>query len=44
MEHPEKPEYQDLVVRITGYCARFITMSREYQQEFVSRINYSSMN
>ena len=44
MEHPEKPEYQDLVVRITGYCARFITMSREYQQEFVSRINYSSMS
>ena len=44
MEHPEKPEYPDLVVRITGSCARCITMSREYQQEFVSRINYSSMN
>ena len=44
MEHPEKPEYRNLVVRITGYCARFITMSREYQEEFVSRMNYSNMS
>ncbi len=43
MEHPEKPEYRNLVVRVTGYCARFITMSREYQENFISRMNYSSM-
>ena len=44
IEHPEKPEYRNLMVRVTGYCARFITMSREYQENFVSRMNYSSMN
>ena len=43
MDHPEKPEYRNLMVRVTGYCARFITMSREYQENFVSRMNYSSM-
>ncbi len=44
MEHPEKPEYRNLVVRVTGYCARFITLSKEYQQDFISRTNYASMN
>ena len=44
IEHPEKPEYRNLVVRVTGYCARFITMSPEYQRDFVSRMNYESMN
>ena len=43
IEHPEKPEYRNLMVRVTGYCARFITMSREYQENFVSRMNHSSM-
>jgi formate C-acetyltransferase len=40
MEHPEKPEYQNLIVRVTGYASRFICLSREYQQEFVERVNY----
>ncbi|MBQ4322056.1 MAG: hypothetical protein IJC35_07430 [Oscillospiraceae bacterium] len=44
MDHPEKPEYRNLVVRVTGYCARFITMSRAYQEDFISRVNYSSMS
>ena len=44
MEHPEKPEYRNLMVRVTGYCARFITMDRSYQENFISRMNYSSMN
>ena len=43
MEHPDKPEYRNLMVRVTGYCARFITMSREYQENFVARMNYDSM-
>jgi hypothetical protein len=44
IEHPENPEYRNLTVRVTGYCARFITLSREYQENFVARMNYSSMN
>ena len=43
MDHPEKPEYRNLVVRVTGYCARFITLSRGYQEEFVQRMNYASL-
>ena len=44
MEHPEKQEYRNLMVRVTGYCARFVTMSREYQENFISRMNYDSMS
>ena len=44
IEHPDKPEYRNLVVRVTGYCARFVTMTKEYQEEFVTRMNYSSMS
>ncbi|OGV68595.1 MAG: hypothetical protein A3K19_11520 [Lentisphaerae bacterium RIFOXYB12_FULL_65_16] len=40
MDHPEKPEYQNIIVRVTGYASRFICLSREYQQEFVGRVNY----
>lgn len=43
IEHPEKPEYRNLVVRVTGYCARFVSLTRDYQEEFVNRMNYASM-
>ena len=38
MEHPEK--HPNLIVRIGGYNARFIAVSRELQQEMVSRSAY----
>ena len=44
IDHPEKPEYRNLVVRVTGYCARFITLSRDYQEDFVARVNHANMN
>ena len=40
MDHPENPEYQNIIVRVTGYASRFICLSRDYQQEFVGRMNY----
>lgn len=43
MENPDKPEYQNLVVRVTGYCARFVVMDRAYQEEFVGRMSYDSL-
>ena len=43
IEHPENPEYQNIIVRVTGYAARFISLPRVYQEEFVSRINYDSI-
>jgi len=43
IDHPEKPEYQNIIVRVTGYAARFISLTRAYQEEFVSRTNYGSI-
>jgi formate C-acetyltransferase len=43
MDHPEKPEYQNIIIRVTGYAARFITLSRIYQKEFVARMNYEGL-
>ena len=44
IDHPEKPEYRNLVVRVSGYCARFITLSRDYQEDFVARVNHANMS
>ena len=41
--HPEKPEYQDIVVKVTGYSAHFVLLDREFQKEFVSRVNYAEV-
>ena len=38
--HPDKPEYQDIVVKVTGYSAHFVLLDREFQKEFVARVNY----
>lgn len=43
MDHPENPEYQNIIIRVTGYAARFITLSRIYQKEFVDRMNYEGL-
>ncbi len=40
MEHPERPEFQNLIVRVTGYASRFICLPKDYQREFVERMNY----
>jgi len=43
MDHPENPEYQNIIVRVTGYASRFICLSRSYQKEFVERTNYAGL-
>jgi formate C-acetyltransferase len=43
MDHPENPEYQNIIIRVTGYASRFICLSRIYQQEFVERLNYEGL-
>jgi pyruvate-formate lyase len=40
VDHPENPEYQDIVVKVTGYSTYFVLMGREFRKEFVKRINY----
>ncbi|RPJ52089.1 MAG: hypothetical protein EHM21_01100 [Chloroflexi bacterium] len=43
MDHPENPEYQNIIIRVTGYAARFISLSRIYQEEFLARMNYEDL-
>ena len=43
IDNPDNPEYQNIIVRVTGYAARFISLPRFYQEEFVARNNYDSL-
>ena len=43
MIHPEKEEYKNLVVKVTGYSAHFVVMDKKFQEEFLQRVNYSSL-
>jgi pyruvate-formate lyase len=38
-QHPER--HQDLIVRLYGYSARFVTLTPEMQDEFISRNLYA---
>jgi len=38
-EHPEK--YRGLLVRVSGYSALFVELSREVQEDIIARIEYS---
>lgn len=38
MEHPE--DYQDLIVRVGGFSARFVTLEKDVQQELYDRVTY----
>jgi formate C-acetyltransferase len=43
VDDPENPEYADIVVKVTGYSAHFVVMDREFQREFVQRVNYEAV-
>jgi formate C-acetyltransferase len=43
MEHPDDPQFRDLVVKVTGYSAHFVVMDRQFQEEFIQRVNYPSL-
>jgi formate C-acetyltransferase len=40
-EHPE--EHQDLLVRVAGYSARFVTLSRDVQDAIIERTSYDKL-
>lgn len=43
IDHPEKPEYQNIIIKVTGYTTRFLCLDRIFQEEFCGRNNYNSM-
>jgi formate C-acetyltransferase len=42
-EHPEKTEYDHIVVKVTGYSSHFTKMDRQFQKEFITRVNYETL-
>ena len=43
IDHPENPEYQNIIIRVTGYTTRFVCMTKPFQIEFCGRNNYGSL-
>lgn len=43
IDDPDNEKYWNIIVKVTGYTSRFVTLTKSFQEEFVSRTNYEKL-